>query len=612
MTETTISIESTEFTNFEKTLIITHGKIKTRTSLLDTPFDKTVRYTSEHEKTAHDISTDARPAREKSRPQLSEIDYQNLKVTESEKKHYQHAVHRETEEPKYKFQGKIISGGMGAILEVIDQDLHRTTAMKVIKPSFKNDESALIEFLREAKITAMLEHPNIIPVHELGLSEKTGLYFTMKLIQGEPLNVILNEIKRGNVDFLEKYNMYSLLNIFRKICDAVHFAHSKNIIHRDIKPHNVIVGRYGEVLLMDWGLARYIGDPDQEDDPLKRETLRDISVLTEEEKTIIQGSPAYMAPEQAKGDISQIDKKTDIFLLATTLYHILTLESPYTGENLKDVLQKVKQRILLDPQRRTPDRHIPDELCRIVMKASSRIKEDRYDSVQELINDIDDVISGRWLKHEKKVFTIGQFLVKEGDDAEEAYLITKGKVQVFKQAEDDRKVVLGTLEEGDMVGEMALITDDKRSASVEALEDTEVAILTKDLLSQNLKKLPPYIEKIVATLTRRLQTANTFIHPHLTTDCSQFVLQQMYLILKSAFDTQRKFALPLDKLSSRIANDLGLPVAKVEEVLQNAAQEDLVTIEGDQIIVEDINRIMYSADLSKALASIKYHCKIAL
>ncbi len=592
MTETTISIENPEFINFEKTLIITHGKIKTRASLLDTPYDKTVR----------DIS----------QPELSEIEYQNLVMTESEKKQYQCAVHRGNEDSKYIFQGKIISGGMGAILEVIDQDLHRPTAMKVIKPSFKNDEIALREFLREAKITAMLEHPNIVPVHELGLSDKTGLYFTMKLIQGEPLNVILNEIKRGNVDFLEKYNTYSFLNIFRKICDAVDFAHSRNIIHRDIKPHNVIVGHYGEVLLMDWGLSRYIGDPDKEDDPLKRETLRDISALTDEEKNIIQGSPAYMAPEQSKGDSSQVDKKTDIFLLATTLYHILTLESPYTGENLKDVLQKVEQRILLNPQKRNPDRHIPDELCRIVMKASSRKKEDRYNSVQELINDIDDVVAGRWLKHEKKIFTSGQFLMKEGDDAEEAYLITKGKVQVFRQAEGDHKIVLGTLEEGDIVGEMALITDDKRSASVEALEDTEAAILTKYLLSQNLKKLPPYTEKIVSTLTRRLQTANTFIHPHLTTDCSPFVLQQMYLVLKSAFDVKRKFSLPLNKLCSRIANDLGLPFAKVEEVLENAAQEDLVTIEGDQIIVEDINHILHFADLSKSLNSIKYHCKITL
>jgi eukaryotic-like serine/threonine-protein kinase len=580
MTETTINIESHDFPNFEKTLIISDGKIKTRTSRLDTPFDKTVRETS--------------------RLDMCEVEYQNLVLTDSEKKYFQRTIRRDKETSKYKFQGKLISGGMGAILEVIDQDLHRPTAMKVIKPSFKNEEHAVIEFIREAKITAMLEHPNIIPVHELGLSDETGLYFTMKLMRGEPLNHILKEIKNENAGYLEKYGMYSLLNIFRKICDAVDFAHSKNIIHRDIKPHNVIVGRYGEVLLMDWGLARYIGDLNQEEDLQQRDALREIQALTGKARNIIQGSPAYMAPEQTSGESSQLDKKTDIFLLAATLYQILTLEAPYTGKNLKEVLQKANRRDLVEPQKRSPDRHIPDELCRIVMKATELKKEDRYESVQALINDIDDVIAGRWLKQEKKVFTGGQFLMKEGDDAEEAYLITKGKVQVFRQA-DGNKVVLGNLQEGDIVGEMALITDDQRSASVEALEETEVAVLTKDLLSRNLKKLPPYIEKMLSTLTRRLQTANAIIHPHLASDCSPFVLQQMCFILKDISATKREFTLSFDKLCARISDDLGLPVARVEKVMQDAAVDSLVAIRGNQIIVEDINRIMHAVDLVKSL-----------
>ncbi|NTW78459.1 MAG: serine/threonine protein kinase, partial [Syntrophaceae bacterium] len=308
MTEKTIGIENLEFTNFEKTLIISNGKIMTRTSGIDIPYDKTVR--------------------DPSRPDLSKVEYKNLVLTEAEKKQYQRAVPRAKNTPKYKFQGKLISGGMGAILEVIDQDFHRPTAMKVIKPSFKKDERALADFIREAKITAMLEHPNIIPVHELGLSDETGLFFTMKLMQGEPLNHILNEIKKGNAAYQEKYNEYSLMNIFRKICDAVDFAHSKNIIHRDIKPHNVIVGRYGEVLLMDWGLALYIGNPEKEEDPSQKEVCIDILKLTDKGRNIIQGSPAYMSPEQAEGDSTQLDKKTDIFLLAATFYHVLALEAP--------------------------------------------------------------------------------------------------------------------------------------------------------------------------------------------------------------------------------------------------------------------------------------------
>ncbi|MEQ8212833.1 MAG: serine/threonine-protein kinase, partial [Smithellaceae bacterium] len=426
-------------------------------------------------------------------------------------------------------------------------------------------------------------------------------FFTMKLMQGEPLNSILNELKKGNAVYQEKYNEYSLMNIFRKICDAVDFAHSKNIIHRDIKPHNVIVGRHGEVLLMDWGLALYIGDPEKEENPSQKAALQHILELTDQGKNIIQGSPAYMSPEQAGGDGTQLDKKTDIFLLAATFYHILTLEAPYTGENLKDVLQKAGQRNLIHPQKRSPERHIPDELCRIVMKASALKKEDRYDSVQELIQDIDGVIAGHWLKQEKKLFASGRFLMQEGEEAGEAYLIDKGKVQVYRQAEGGGKLVLGTLAEGDIVGEMALITNDKRSASVMALEDTEVSVLTKDILRRNLKKLPPYIEKIMSTLTRRLQTANIVIHPHLVTDCTPFVLQQMCLILKDISSIEKEFTLAQDKLSLRISEDLGLPVAKVQEVLKNAAAANLLTIRGNEVVVDDIYRLLHSIDLAKSL-----------
>ncbi len=577
----TISIESPDITNFEKTLIISQGKIRTRTSKIDNPYEKTVRNLSQ--------------------PDLSEVEHQNLAATEIEKKQYQQSIAREKNTSKYTFRGKLVSGGMGAILEVIDQDLYRPAAMKIIKPSFKNDERALVEFIREAKITAMLEHPNIIPIHELGLSDETGLYFTMKLMKGEPLDHILNEIKKGNPDYENKYDAYSLVNIFRKICDAVDFAHSKNIIHRDIKPHNVIVGRFGEVILMDWGLALYIGDPDKEDNPFQRNALKAISNLSDEEKNTIQGSPAYMAPEQVNGEFSLLDKKTDIFLLAATFYHILTLEAPYTGENLKDVLKKAKERDLIYPQKRSPHRHIPDELCRIIMKASSLKKEERHSSVQALINDIDDAVSGRWLKQEKKVFSSGQFLMKEGEDAGEAYLITKGSVQVYRQDDGHSKVVLGILNEGDIVGEMALITDDVRSASVEALENTETVVLTKDILTRSLKNMPSYIEKIMATLTRRLQAANVIIHPHLVTDCSPFVLQQMCLILKDVSGINKEFTLSYDRLSSRISDDLGIPISRVREVLNNGAEANLFKIKGSQIIVDDIYRLMHSVDLAKSL-----------
>jgi serine/threonine-protein kinase len=422
----------------------------------------------------------------------------------------------------------------------------------------------------------------------------------MKMVDGEPLNHIIKEIKKGTPHYVDEFSIFDLLNVFRKICDAIAFAHSKDIIHQDIKPHNVIVGQYGEVMVMDWGLARYIGDPEKEEDPAHREILKDISTAANGDKKIIQGSPAYMAPEQVKADGTALDKQTDIFLLGTTLYHMLTLEPPYEGESILDVLNKAEQRDMIPPQIRNPERLIPEELCRIITKATALKKEDRYYSVQELIADVDDIISGKWSKQEKKYFACDEFLMQEGEPGEEAYLITKGSVQVFKES-GSSKVVLTTLHEGDIVGEMALITNDNRSASVKALEDTEVAVLTKQHLARNLKKLPPYIEKIVSTITRRLQAADMFIHPHLTMECTPFVLQQLYLILKSEAADKKMFMVSIDKIAARIADDLGVPVARVEKVFLNAAEANLFSIKQDRIMIEDINKIIRAARWAKSM-----------
>lgn len=522
-------------------------------------------------------------------PAAKKEDDQSFGVTEFEKKQYCEKV-RDPQVKKYKFQGKLASGGMGAILKVIDQDLQRKTAMKVVKPEFKNDEDILRDFIREAKITGLLEHPNIIPVHELGLSEETGLFFTMKLARGESLNAILAEIKKGTPEYVEKYGVFYLLNIFRRICDAISFAHAKGIIHQDIKPHNVIVGQHGAVLVMDWGLARFIGDPEKEPDPSQREILKNISVVPTGKKNVIQGSPAYMAPEQVKGDARDLDFQTDIFLLGGTLYHIFTLESPYKGNDVKEVLRKAEHREMIAPPERSPDRMIPEEMCRIILRATALNKEDRYSNVQALIDDVDDIISGKWTKQEKKTFASGRMLMHQGDSGEEAYLIVKGSVEVFRET-GDQKIILTTLGPGEIVGEMALITDENRSASVAALTDTEVTVLTKQIMAQNLRKLPPYMEKIVSALTRRLQTANDLIHPHLTRDCAPFVLRQLCLILKNDSPENNKFIVISDEISARIAENLGIPIKKVEQALQNAAAENLLKLSENSIIIEDINQI---------------------
>lgn len=425
--------------------------------------------------------------------------------TVNEKRFFGESV-RSGETEKYSLKEKLVSGGMGSIFRVIDQDLHRTSAMKVILPDLKKNIRVFRDFISEAKITGMLEHPNIVPVHDLGVSDEAGLYFTMKLVKGELLIDILDGIEKGDPKY-KKYNNFCLLEIFRKVSDAVSFAHSKDIIHRDIKPQNIIVGEFGEVLLMDWGLAKFIGKKRGHKDLAESGILGDLEESKNERDGMIKGSPSYFSPEQASGTVGTIDKRSDIFLLGSTLYHMFTLEPPYTGGDVMEAVAKAENRDMTPPGKRAPGRQIPGEICRIIMKAMARDKRDRYQTVEEMSEEIDQVIAGKWLEDEKKIFKPGDIIMKEGEPGKTAYLILKGKVKITKKS-GRKEVALATLGPGDIVGEMALITGERRSATATALGETEATLLTGDVVRRNLEKLPPYMEKIIVSLTNRLREAS--------------------------------------------------------------------------------------------------------
>ncbi len=508
-------------------------------------------------------------------------------ASDLEKECYMELVEKEHGKEKYKLEKRLVAGGMGAVYKSFDRNLQRISAMKMILPAFKNNRPALTDFITEAKVTGLLEHPNIIPVHDLGFLPDAGVFFTMKLVRGEDLRSVLTEIESENPEYIEKFNTYALLNIFRKVCDAVSYAHSFNILHRDIKPHNIMVGPYGEVLLMDWGISLYIGKPGEESEFFPREYADIISTPEKEVNSPIKGSPAYMSPEQVSGNPYLLGVESDVFLLGATLYHMFTLKAPYTGENILEIAGKAKDGDLVSPAVRNPHVQIPEELCRIIMRATAADKADRYPDVESLAEDIDALISGKWSQQTKKSFMPGELLMKEGAAGDEAYLILDGSVQVVKQAEG-RKIVLGTLSRGNIVGEMSLISDEMRTASVEALEKTEAAVLTKELVSQNLKKLPPYMEKIVSTLTRRLQTANADIHPYAKSDCTNIVLKHLRLLFKDrAGDRITDFEFPYRDLIVEISEDLGLSESRVETAVLNAKEDNILMIADGKVRIPD-------------------------
>jgi serine/threonine protein kinase len=220
-------------------------------------------------------------------------------------------------------------GGMGRVLRGYDRDLGRDLAVKVLRDEFRGDATVQRRFVEEAQVGGQLQHPGLVPVHELGRFPDGLPYFTMKLVKGRTLADLLKQRPDPG------HEQARFLTIFEQICQTVAFAHSRRVIHRDLKPANVMVGSFGEVQVMDWGLAKVLGqsadDPQATTAQTVVRTLRSGSTAPEDGRTGVVGTPAYMAPEQARGAVEAVDERADVFGLGAILCVILTGQPPYGG-----------------------------------------------------------------------------------------------------------------------------------------------------------------------------------------------------------------------------------------------------------------------------------------
>jgi eukaryotic-like serine/threonine-protein kinase len=282
-------------------------------------------------------------------------------------------------------------GGIGTVLSAYEKHLDRDIAIKMLRPAFRENRNSINRFIQEAKATAHIAHPNIVPVYELGNFEDTGPFFTMKRVEGVTLQHVLKRLNEDSEKYTKKYTLRNLLNIFISICNGVAFAHSKNIIHRDLKPANIMLGDYGEVMVMDWGLVKRANHADENNTDQPEPESRP-SNDTDTIKTIdgeVTGTPAFMSPEQACGDNHAVDIQSDIYSLGAILYTILTKQrSPFaSGLKTQEILQLNAEGKIVSPRKRMPKLKIPPELNAITMKAMSREKDQRYATVLDLIHD---------------------------------------------------------------------------------------------------------------------------------------------------------------------------------------------------------------------------------
>jgi len=301
---------------------------------------------------------------------------------------------------KYKFVRSVGFGGMKAIIQVGDKDTTRKVAMAIIPDFEERPKSDVNRFIREARITARLEHPNIVPIHDIGTDANGSPYFTMKYLRGDSLAATLKKLQSGDPEILAKYTLPRLLRVFVKVANAIAFAHSKQIIHLDLKPENIHIGEFGEVLVLDWGLAKFIGNEDElEEIPNLPDKFKDLdhdatSMMTLD--GVAKGTPGYMAPEQAAGKNKEKDERTDIYALGCILYAILTFENPLGNRrDIRGMLHDTVVGNIESPsQLKNPSRAIPSRLERICLKAMDVLPDGRYQSVSELRKDIFSFMGG--------------------------------------------------------------------------------------------------------------------------------------------------------------------------------------------------------------------------
>jgi eukaryotic-like serine/threonine-protein kinase len=307
---------------------------------------------------------------------------------------------------KYEQVQRIVRGGTGMIEEVRDLNLRRPVAMKVLLPERHESLEELLRFVQAAQLAGQLEHPNIVPVHELGVNDIGQVYTTMKLVKGQRLSEILLRIAANDLHFIAQYPLHRLLEIFQKVCDALAYAHSQGVIHRDLKPENIMIGEFGEVLVADWGLAKVLRPEPGEEVPWQKPEpglppLLNPSAAVQTMDGMIMGTPEFMSPEQAEGRVHDVDERTDIFALGGLLYHIITLQPPVTGASLPEMLAKVRSgdiphpSSLNNPLPHCPNGRIPAGLSEIAMKAMAFQKEDRYVTVRELHDALESCVASR-------------------------------------------------------------------------------------------------------------------------------------------------------------------------------------------------------------------------
>ncbi|MDH5670926.1 MAG: protein kinase [Myxococcales bacterium] len=388
---------------------------------------------------------------------------------------------------RYVLHGQLGRGGMSIVYSVYDRVMERDVAMKVFDRVSRPDR--LRRFLAEARITGRLDHPNIVPVYDVQADDGAlPTRFTMKRVEGETLEEALYRLGESR---LSARSLEWLLGIFIKVCDAVAFAHGRSVVHCDLKPSNIMIGEHGQVYVMDWGVA-----VDRSAEALSGEGAREAP----------GGTPAFMAPEQVRGTVAQIDERTDVYGLGALLYAILTVLPPHDGKDAREDEELAAKGIVPRPEVAVPNSELPPGLCHITMRALAADPTERYESVSEIKEAVQDFQrGGGWFETVR--FEAGEAIVREGELPDAAYIMLSGRCEVFRER-DGQRHVMNEFVTGNVFGEISIFGGSRRTASVSAATETTVLKVTREALGHELERTA-WLKAFVESLAERFIDVET-------------------------------------------------------------------------------------------------------
>jgi CRP-like cAMP-binding protein/tRNA A-37 threonylcarbamoyl transferase component Bud32 len=447
--------------------------------------------------------------------------------------------------------GEIARGGMGIVHRVVEHSLNRVVALKVLKAEKAQQRGARERFIAEAQITGQLEHPYIVPVYELGVDDDGRTFFTMKLLEGRTLEKVIED-RRPAVD---DSALRDAVDVLLKVADALSFAHSRGVIHRDVKPSNIMVGDHGEVTLMDWGIAR-VPEPAARPvtQPGEKRTTSLTSFAPERMGTVL-GTYAYMSPEQARGAVDQMTPRTDVFGLGAVLFRVVSGRAPIEGVNQLDALARAAQGQITDVHNAVAGR-LRQALLEVSLQAMRKDPAERFSSVGALRKAIEGVLRGGQ-RFPMIRFPAGTRILEEGTLGAEAYIIRSGECVVYRTI-DGQRVGLQRLTTGDVFGETAIFTGRPRNASVEAATDIELYVVAGRILEHELG-LDTWLGEFVRSLGERF-TAQVNRAAVLEAELRRgAVLRTAAMALLAARDSPVSLA--------TVARDADVDVARARDVL---------------------------------------------